>query len=356
VIPAGFSDGALVLPGGRIFRNRPLALFDPSFSPTCECDTFLAMRIVSLLPSATEILFALGFDREIVGVSHECDFPLQARAKPVVIHSRIPHHASPAEIDGLVREYVHRGESLYAVDAEILEALAPDLIITQDLCHVCAASPDDLGTALARLDRRPEVLCLNPQDLGDVWRDILLVGEETCHGPQAESLLEKIGAHLGVLEQLLDPQAVRPRVAFLEWLQPFYVGGHWVPEMIHVAGGEDVLGKARTPSFRLALQEVLEAEPEILLIAPCGYSAHQARNEYCSMDFPEQWNAMPAVRNGRVYALEANSYFSRPGPRLITGIEALAKLFQPGIKVPQLAEAAPLPITRTAPASRAASV
>jgi iron complex transport system substrate-binding protein len=314
------------------------------------------MRIVSLLPSATEILFALGFDREIVGVSHECDFPPQARAKPVVIHSRLPHDASPAEIDGLVREYVHRGESLYAADTEVLEALAPDLIITQDLCHVCAASPDDLATALARFDRRPEVLCLNPQDLGDVWRDILLVGEETCRGPQAEALLEKIGAHFGVLEQQLDPSAARPRVAFLEWLQPFYVGGHWVPEMIHVAGGQDVFGKVGTPSFRVALQDVVEAAPEILLIAPCGYSAQQARNEYCSMDFPEQWNAMPAVRSGRVYALKANSYFSRPGPRLITGIEALAKLFQPHIKVPQQAEAALLSITETAPASRAASI
>jgi iron complex transport system substrate-binding protein len=314
------------------------------------------MRIVSLLPSATEILFALGFDREVVGVSHECDFPAQARARRVVIHSRVPHDASPAEIDGLVREFVHRGESLYTVDAEVLEALAPDLIITQDLCHVCAASPDDLATALARFDRRPEVLCLNPQDLGDVWSDILLVGEETFRGPQAEALLEKIGAHLGVLERQLDPQAVRPRAAFLEWLQPFYVGGHWVPEMIHVAGGEDVLGKVRTPSFRVHLQDVVEAEPEILLIAPCGYSAQQARDEYRSMDFPEQWNAMPAVRNGRVYALEANSYFSRPGPRLITGIEALAKLFQPGIKVPQEAEAAILPVTAAAPATRAAFV
>jgi len=312
------------------------------------------MRIVSLLPSATEILFALGLDGEIVGVSHECDFPPQARTKPVVIHSRMPHDASPAEIDALVREYVHRGESLYAVDAEMLEKLAPDLIVTQDLCHVCAASPDDLATALTRFDRRPEVLCLNPQELGDVWRDILWVGEDACRGPQAEALLKQIGARLGALEQQLPQSAERPRVAFLEWLQPFYVGGHWVPEMIRVAGGEDVLGKVRTPSFRVHLQEIVEAEPEILLIAPCGYNAQQARDEYRSMDFPEQWKAMPAVRNGRVYALEANSYFSRPGPRLITGIEALAKLFHPEVEVSGEAETAILPIhasTRVSTAS-----
>lgn len=311
------------------------------------------MRIVSLLPSATEILFALGLDREIVGVSHECDFPPQAKTKPVVIHSRLPHDASPPEIDRLVSEYVHRGESLYAVDAELLEKLAPDLIVTQDLCHVCAASPDDLATALARFDRRPEVLCLNPQDLVDVWRDILWVGEESCRGPQAETLLEKIGTRLGALERQLPPSAERPRVAFLEWLQPFYVGGHWVPEMIHVAGGEDVLGKARTPSFRVPLQDIVEAEPDILLIAPCGYGSQQALIEYLSLDLPEQWNAVPAVRNGRVYALEANSYFSRPGPRLVTGIEALAKLFHPAIEVPRHAEAAVVTIHASAHARAA---
>src|SRR3989449_11503214 len=168
------------------------------------------MRIVSLLPSATEILFALGLDREIVGVSHECDFPPRARTKPVVIHSRMPHDASPAEIDRLVSEYVHRGESLYAVDAEVLESLSPDLIVTQDLCHVCAASPDDLATALARFERRPEVLCLNPQDLGDVWRDILWVGEESGRGHQAEALLEQIAAHLGALQRQLALSADRP--------------------------------------------------------------------------------------------------------------------------------------------------
>jgi iron complex transport system substrate-binding protein len=268
----------------------------------------------------------------------------------------LPHDASPAEIDRLVSEYVHRGESLYAVDAEVLESLAPDLIITQDLCHVCAASPDDLATALARLERRPEVLCLNPQDLGDVWRDILWVGEESCRGPQAEALVKEIGARLGALETQLPPSAERPRVAFLEWLQPFYVGGHWVPEMIHLAGGIDVLGKVRTPSFRVHLQDVVEAEPEILLIAPCGYGAQPGREEYRSIDFPEQWSAMPAVRNGRVYALEANSYFSRPGPRLATGIEALAKLFHPAIEVSREAENAFLPIANGARAARAASV
>ncbi|SRR6266481_1739950 len=318
------------------------------------------MRIVSLLPSATEILFALGLDREVVGVSHECDFPAQARTKRVVIHSRLPLDAPPLEIDRLVREYVSRGESLYSVDAEALGELGPDLIITQDLCRVCAASPDDLATTLAGFPEPPEVLCLNPQDLGDVWRDILWVGEATCRGHEAEALLRKIGTRLGELERQTQGAEHRPRVAILEWLEPFYVAGHWVPEMIEVAGGKDVLGQERTPSFRVSAQDVIDAAPEILLIAQCGYSAKQARDEYRAMSFPEEWSAIPAVRNSRVYAMEASGYFSRPGPRLMTGIEALAKILHPEVVVSPEAESVALPIT-TAPVtaftspSRAAS-
>jgi iron complex transport system substrate-binding protein len=300
------------------------------------------MRVVSLLPSATEILFALGFDREIVGVSHECDFPPRARTKTIVIHSRIDKDAGPLEIDRQVREYVARGESLYAVDAEALQELAPDLIVTQDLCHVCAASPDDLATALAKFDARPEVLCLNPQDLGDVWRDILWVGEETGRGWQAEKLVEEIGEKLGTLQEQIEaaPSAHKapPRVAFLEWLQPIYVGGHWVPEMIELVGGQDVFGTKKTPSFRVTMEEVIDAAPDVVLVAPCGYTAQQATEEFRGMQLPDGWHDISAVRNGQVYALEANSYFSRPGPRLVTGLEILAKVLHPQVKVSHEAE------------------
>jgi iron complex transport system substrate-binding protein len=164
--------------------------------------------------------------------------------------------------------------------------------------------------------------------------------------------LKQIGARLGALESQLESFSERPRVGFLEWLQPFYVGGHWVPEMIERAGGEDIFGGKGKPSFRVPLEDIIAAAPEILLIAPCGYSAEQARNEYRTMAFPQEWHAIPAVRSGRVYALEANSYFSRPGPRLVTGLEALAKLFHPAIEVTPEAESAVLPIT---PQTRAAS-
>ena len=308
------------------------------------------MRIVSLLPSATEILFALGLDEQIVGVSHESDFPPAARSKTVVIHSRIPKDAAPAEIDRLVREFSARGESVYSVDAEALRSLSPDLIVTQDLCHVCAASPEDLAGVLATFESKPEVLSLNPLDLGDVWRDILLVGEQTFRPHAAEKLIESIGEKLGALEQQIDsanqerPLSDRPAVAFLEWLQPIYVGGHWIPEMIKFAGGRDVFGEPSRPSFRVTLDDVLAAQPDFLIAAPCGYTATQAREEYRSIDFPVGWQDIPAVRKGRVYALDANSYFSRPGPRLVTGLEILAKLLHPAIEVSREAEAAVVPI------------
>lgn len=308
------------------------------------------LQIVSLLPSATETLFALGLGDQVVGVSHECDFPPEALRKSVAIHSRIPKDASPLEIDRLVREFSARGESVYAVDGDLLRRLAPDLIVTQDLCHVCAASPDDLAVILADFDPRPEILCLNPLDLGDVWRDMLWVGEETFRGHAAEKLLEDIGEKLAAVESEVSQTVCRPRVAFLEWLQPCYVGGHWVPEMIELAGGVDVFGKPRTPSFRVTADEIIAAHPEVLVVAPCGYNAEQARHEYRSLVPPREWQDMPAVRNNQVFYLDANSYFSRPGPRLITGLEILAKLFHPGIAVSPEAERAihHLPLTTRA--------
>ena len=291
------------------------------------------MRIVSLLPSATEILFALGLDTEVVGVSYDCDFPSQVSERRVVVDSRIPPGLTSQEIDRRVREYVERGESLYIVNADALRELAADLIVTQDLCLVCAASPDDLAAVLANFEKRPRVLSLNPRNLGDVWDDIFKVARETSRQGAAEKLLAEIEHRLHALKRQVEKILARPRVAFLEWLEPFYVGGHWVPEMVALAGGEDVFGRLGAPSFRIEFQDIIAAAPDIIVVAPCGYDAEQARNEYCAMPFPPEWDAIPAVRNGRVYAFEANAYASRPGPRLVTGVEALAKIFHPEIAV-----------------------
>ncbi len=291
------------------------------------------MRIVSLLPSATEILFALGLDAEVVGVSHECDFPAQARERRVVIHSRLPHGLSAKEVDTLVRQFMARGESLYSVDAGILRELAPDLVVTQDLCHVCSASPEDLAAVIRDFEEPPKVLCLNPQNLSDVWRDIMLVAQATSRIAVAEKLLHEIHERLNALQRQIEKIVERPRVAFLEWLEPFYVGGHWVPEMIALAGGEDLFGRVGTASFRVEMKDVAAAAPEVIVVSPCGYDAEQARKEYVAMKWPREWEEIPAVKNGRVHAFEANSYASRPGPRLSTGVEALARIFHPEIVV-----------------------
>src|SRR5215469_11125765 len=267
------------------------------------------MRIVSLLPSATEVLFALGLDEEIVGVSHECDYPLRAKTKTAVVSSRLPKDATPLETDRLVREHVERGESIYAVNRDLLEELAPDLIFPQDLCHVCAATPEELGAALATISKYPQIISLDPHDLGDVWRDILWIGEVTGRRERAQELVTHIGERLGRLERHLAGTTVRPRVIVLEWLQPFYVGGHWV-------------------------QEIVNAAPEVIFIAPCGYNAEQARDEYSSLAFPEDWYAIPAVRDARVFALDANGHVSRPAGRLVTGTESMAKGMHPELEVP----------------------
>jgi iron complex transport system substrate-binding protein len=291
------------------------------------------MRIVSLLPSATEILYALGVGEQVVGVTHECDFPREAAGKPALIRPRVDPTAAPAEIDRQVSELVARGESIYAVDADLLASLAPDLIVTQDLCHVCAASPDDLATALSRFSRPPRVLTLTPHTLEDVWQDIIRVGEATGTLGRAEALAIELRAKVRGVACATANNAVRPRVACLEWLDPFYVGGHWVPEMVAIAGGEDVLGRAGQPSFKVSAEDIAKSSADIILVMLCGYDAQRNAAEFRAAKIPRGWDNLPAIRDRRIFAVDANSYFSRPGPRLADGVRLLAHLFDPnGIK------------------------
>ena len=306
------------------------------------------MRIVSLLPSATEILFALGLGDEVCGITHECDFPAEARAKRVVVHSKLPHDLSPMEIDRVVSEYVRRGESLYAVDADALREIAPDIIVTQDLCHVCAASPDDLGVALSRLPRMPQVVSLNPHDLADVWRDILTVGDATGRTAEARALVAQLEERVANVERAVAGVTFRPRVACLEWLDPFYCGGHWVPDMVARAGGQDVLGRLGEPSFRVSTEQIFAARPDVILAMPCGYSADQAAEAYSRKQFPDGWNELPAVREGRVFAMDASGYFSRPGPRLADGVEILSTVIHPELVAPSIVPGTILRIGETA--------
>ena len=291
------------------------------------------MRICSLLPSATEILFALGLGDSVVGVTHECDFPPEAAKKTPLIRPRVDPQALPAVIDRQVTELVSRGESIYSVDAELLASLAPDLIITQDLCHVCAASPDDLATALARFSKRPKILSLTPHSLEDVWDDIRKIGEATGRRRDAQGLAITLQQKVAAIEMKVA-NAPRPRVLCLEWMEPFYIAGHWVPEMVVKAGGEDVLGRAGESSFRATAEQIAETAAEIILVMPCGYSSRRAAAEFSFKGLPSNWGGLPAIRDQRVLAVDANSYFSRPGPRLSDGVELLAHLFHPQI-VPQ---------------------
>jgi iron complex transport system substrate-binding protein len=289
----------------------------------------LLMRICSLLPSATEILYALGLGDSVVGVTHECDFPPEAAEKPALIRPRVDPHAAAGEIDRQVSELVARGESIYAVDAELLRSLEPDLIVTQDLCHVCAASPDDLAMALTQLPNNPRVLTLTPHSLRDVWNDIRKTGDVTQRRREAQALAITLEQKVAAIEAKAAHLKTRPRVLCLEWLDPFYVGGHWVPEMVAKAGGEDVLGRAGEPSFRVSGEQIAASEAEIVVVMPCGYSVKRTMVEYSTANFPHGYMNLPAVRAGRVFAMDANSYFSRPGPRLGDGVALLAHLFHP---------------------------
>jgi len=305
------------------------------------------MKICSLLPSATEILFALGLGDDVAGVSHECDFPPEAQSKPVLIHSRISPSQGAADIDREVREFLARGESLYSVDFDLLRAIEPDLIVTQDLCHVCAATPDDLASALARIEHQPQIVTLNPHSLADVCADIRAVGEATGRAARADAFVVRFEREVARVEQSVAGRE-RLRVVCLEWLDPFYVAGHWVPEMVERAGGKDVLGHAGSPSFRVKWEAISAARPDVIVIMPCGYRLANAKAEFRNLTLPSGWQDLPAVQNDRVFVVEASGYFSRPGPRLTVGMAILANAIHGKVQTsPSPIEAEPL-FTRVA--------
>jgi iron complex transport system substrate-binding protein len=284
------------------------------------------MRICSFLPSGTEILFALGLGDSVMGVTFECDYPEEARSKAIVVTSKLPHGLSQREIDTLVKEFSSRRESLYRLDVEKLEEIQPDLIVTQDLCHVCAAVPGDLCNVLPELSSNPQVLALSPRRIADVWQDIVTVGEATGRGAEARTLVASLEEKIARARR--RSQGTRPRVLCMEWFDPPFTSGHWVPEMVEIAGGVDVLGRAGEPSYEVSWQAIAESDPDLILAMPCGYYESQIKEQLATIQFPEEWYSLPAVRNRNVFAMDANSYFSRPGPRLADGVEVLAELFQ----------------------------
>jgi iron complex transport system substrate-binding protein len=289
------------------------------------------MRICSLLPSATEVLFALGLGDSVAGVTHECDFPPEAAAKPALISPRVDPNAKSDDLDRSVRDLMARGESLYAVRDDLLREIEPDLIITQDLCHVCAASPDDLASALAKMPKQPRILTLQPHALADVWNDIRRIGEATGKSSEAEEFAARQENKVAAIRAKVSAAPSRPRVACIEWLDPIYVGGHWVPEMVEAAGGVDILGRVGQPSFTVTSDQVIAAKPDVIIVMPCGFSVNHTEEELRRTPLPPEWNQLAAVRNKRVHIVDANSYFSRSGPRLAEGVAILANFLHPDL-------------------------
>jgi iron complex transport system substrate-binding protein len=281
------------------------------------------MRIASLVPSATEMLFALGLGRSVVAVTHECDFPLEAADLPHLTRSVIPEGLSAAEIDREVRERTEKGKSIYELDEDLLHELQPDLIVTQQVCEVCAVSFDDVRAVAERIDSQPTVLSQDPSTLGEVLADVRRLGEAAGADEAAEELLDQLADRLDEVRDAVET-ADPLRVAALEWLDPVFIGGHWVPQMVEMAGGVDVLGFAGEKSRTASWEEVQAARPEVVVSMPCGYYAEQAAKE--TMEHAER---LASLGPERVIAVDAAAYFSRPGPRLVDGVELLGYLFHP---------------------------
>jgi len=277
-------------------------------------------RIVSFLPAATEITYALGAGGDLVGRSHECDYPPQVRLLPVVSKPALPLEGlSQKEIDRAVATHLATGESLYRVDEVLLDELHPDIVFTQDLCQVCAPSGNELGRALNEMSQPPQVLSLTPRNLAEIAENILAIGDATGRSEAARQLVEESRNRI---DRVVAAVAGAPRrcVTFLEWTEPLFCGGHWVPEMVTAAGGEDPLGQPGADSQRITWDDVAASEPEMLIVAPCGYGLKEAI---------EVARRLPRITDAEVYAVDANAYFARPGPRVAEGVELLAHLFHP---------------------------
>jgi iron complex transport system substrate-binding protein len=296
------------------------------------------VRIVSLVPHATELLFALGLGAEIVGVTHECDFPPQAAERPRVTSDVLPSGLSAPEIDAAVRERTLAGEAIYELDRDALGALEPDLIVTQALCPVCAVSYDEVAALAKALPSAPHVIALDPRTLGETLGDVRTLAEATGRRDAGVALVRAAAVRIDRVRLAVRAQR-RPRVAALEWLDPVYVAGHWTPQLIELAGGEDVLGLAGEPSEVVSWEALAASAPEIVVVMPCGYDAPRARAEAVR-------NAaeLAALGARKVVAVNASAYFSRPGPRLIDGLELLARILHPArvADAPQAAQALPV--------------
>lgn len=284
-----------------------------------------------MLPSATEIVCELGLGGQLVGVTHECDYPPFVRELPKVTRTLIPHDASSCDIDALVRERLKSQRALYTLDMPTLERLRPDLIVTQALCDVCAVSEAEVTAAACTLPGRPKVVNLEPTRLADIFACLHLVGDAAGISRRASEVVARLQGRVASVENRTLGVADPPRVVLLEWIDPPFCSGHWSPELVQLAGGNEVIGQPGQPSRTIAWNELLRADPEVLLVACCGFDAERTRQDLPILAAYPGFDSLSCVRSGRVYLVDGNAYFSRPGPRLVDSLEILAHALHPHI-------------------------
>lgn len=288
------------------------------------------MKIVSLLPSSTEILYALGLGEQVAAVTHECDYPAGARSKPVITSSILGRKdLSSAEIDRRIREQLEATGSIYHLNFELLNELVPDLIVTQELCAVCAVAYPQVEQAAQQMPNPAKVISLEPTTLEETWQSIEYVGDCTGAGERARQLTAGLRQRVDAVGERARQARRIPRVLCLEWIDPPFSAGHWIPEMVELAGGVDSLGQLGKPSTRLEWQAVEQFQPEVIVVIPCGLDVPRLQHEFAGATFPSFWPELPALRDGRLYLVDGNAYFNRPGPRLAESLELLAHLIHP---------------------------
>jgi iron complex transport system substrate-binding protein len=287
-------------------------------------------RVVSLIASATETVCALGFEAALVGRSHECDWPASVRRLPAVSRPAFPTSGSSRAVDLALKERLHRALSIYEVDAELLKRLRPDLVITQTQCEVCAVSPADVERAVCDLTAMPaRLLALEPDGLDDVWTDIARVAEALGSPRAGEELVGRLHRRVAGIRERAATLEPRPRVAVIEWIDPLMAAGNWMPELVALAGGVNLFGEARRHSPWMTWEALVSADPDVVIVSPCGFDLARTRAELPTLTARPEWPKLRAVRDRRVYLVDGNAYFHRPGPRLMESLEILAEILHP---------------------------
>ena len=288
------------------------------------------MRIVSFLPSATETLYELGAGSQIVGVTHECKFPPQARKKPQIIRSSFdPDEMTARDIDNKVVELMRSGKDIYVVDENALKSVSPNLIVAQGLCEVCSPFTKEINKAVNILGNQPDVLILDPHDLDDIFVSIMDLAERIGRVGEGRKLVTSLQNRIDSVRSMKIK--FRPNVLCIEWIEPPFTAGHWVPQMVEYAGGINGLSTVGEPSRRMDLEEAVQIDPDVIMLMPCGFNIERTLKELPGLASNGKWKSLQAVKNGNVYAVNANAYFSKPGPRTVIGLEIMAKILHPEV-------------------------